>query len=95
MKHLFAFILALITGIAMAQNKQDFADAEIRKIDKDNKKITLKHGEIQNLDMPPMTMVFVVKDATLLDAVQVGDKVQFIAVKEGREYVVTVLKQAK
>ena len=56
---LLAITLAFAAGAARAN---DLADAEVRKIDKDAGKITLKHGEIRNLDMPPMTMVFQVKD---------------------------------
>ena len=55
------------------------AQAEVRQIDLENKKITLKHGEIKNLNMPGMTMVFVVKDTKLLDDVKAGDKVSFTA----------------
>lgn len=55
------------------------ADGEVRKVDKENKKITLKHGVIKNLDMPGMTMVFQVKDASLLDKIKAGDKVRFTA----------------
>ena len=51
------------------------AEAEVRKVDKEAGKVTLKHGEIRNLDMPPMTMVFQVKDAAMLEKVKVGDKV--------------------
>ena len=71
------------------------ADAEIRKIDLDNKKITLKHGEIKNLDMPGMTMVFQVKDPAMLDKVKVGDKVRFAAEKAGGAIVLTDIQQAK
>ena len=52
---------------------------EIRKVDKEARKITIKHGEIKNLDMPAMTMVFQVKDAAMLDKLKVGDKVRFVA----------------
>ena len=52
-------------------------EGEIRKIDKDAKKITIKHGEIKHLEMPSMTMVFQIKDAALLEQVKVGDKVKF------------------
>ena len=45
------------------------ADGEVRKIDKEQGKITLRHGEIKHLDMPPMTMVFVVKDKSMLHPV--------------------------
>jgi Cu(I)/Ag(I) efflux system protein CusF len=60
----------------------DMADGEIRKVDKDSSKVTIKHGEIKNLDMPAMTMVFKVKDPAMLDAVKVGDKIRFKAVNE-------------
>ncbi len=67
---------------------QDMAQGEIRKIDKDAKKITLKHGDITNLGMPPMTMVFRVKDVALLEKSKVGDKVRFKAVIEGGTLIV-------
>ena len=73
----------------------DMTNAEIRKIDKDAKKITLKHEAIKNLDMPGMTMVFRVKDATLLDKAQVGDKVKVKIIQEGSAYVVTDMETTK
>jgi Cu/Ag efflux protein CusF len=66
-------------------------DGEVRRIDKAGGKVTLKHGEIRNLDMPPMTMVFQVKDAAMLDTVKVGDKVRFHVEKQGSAFVVTEL----
>ncbi|MFJ2987423.1 copper-binding protein [Collimonas sp. NPDC087041] len=54
---------------------------EVKKIDKEAGKITIKHGPLTNLDMPPMTMVFRVKDPAMLDQVKVGDKINFIAGK--------------
>ncbi|HEU0202486.1 MAG TPA: copper-binding protein [Burkholderiaceae bacterium] len=56
-------------------------EGEVRRINKEQKKITLRHGEIKGLEMPPMTMVFNVRDPALLDQVQVGDKVRFAAEK--------------
>ena len=73
----------------------DLTDGEVRRIDKPNGKVTLKHGEIRNLDMPPMTMVFQVKDAALLDTVKVGDKVRFHVEKQGSAFVVTELLAAQ
>jgi Cu(I)/Ag(I) efflux system protein CusF len=70
-------------------------DGEVRKVDKENKKITLKHGEIKNLEMPGMTMVFQVKDAAMLDAVKPGDKVRFMAEKAGTALVVTAIEVVK
>ena len=73
----------------------DMTDGEIRKIDKDTKKLTIKHGEIKNLDMPPMTMVFQVKDPAMLDAVKAGDKVRFSVEKIGGALTVTGIEPIK
>ena len=78
-----------------ASPSKDFADGEVRKIDKDARKITLKHGAIPNLEMPGMTMVFQVKEPGMLDTVKVGDKVRFQAQKIGGAMVVTDLQAAK
>ena len=66
----------------------EMAEGEIRKVDKDTKKLTIKHGEIKNLDMPGMTMLFQVKDLGLLDKVKAGDKVKFRAEKSDSGFVV-------
>jgi Cu(I)/Ag(I) efflux system periplasmic protein CusF len=83
----------LLASPAWAQ--ADMTDAEVRKIDKAANKITLKHGEIKNLDMPPMTMVFQAKDPALLERVREGDKVKFKAEKIGSTYTVTAIQGAK
>lgn len=70
------------------------SEGVIRKVDKDAKKITIKHGEIANLQMPGMTMVFQVRNAALLDKVQVGDKVRFHAEKQDGAIVVTDVQMA-
>ncbi len=88
-------ILAVGAATSMGVSAQAMADGEVRKVDKDNKKITLKHGEIKSLDMPPMTMVFQVSDASMLDKVKAGDKVQFTATKDGGKYTVTAIQPAK
>jgi Cu(I)/Ag(I) efflux system periplasmic protein CusF len=69
-------------------------DGEIRRVDKDAKKLTIRHGRLEKLDMPPMTMVFQVKDPALLDQVKVGDKVRFDAEKVGGAYLVTKIEPA-
>ena len=55
------------------------SEGEVRKIDKEAGKITLRHGEIRNLNMAAMTMVLRVKDAAMLEQVQVGDRIRFAA----------------
>lgn len=81
--------------VAQAAPSTDMTEGEIRKVDMDNKKITIKHGEIKNLDMPGMTMVFQVKDPAMLDKVKAGDKVKFVAEKLGGALVVTDIQLAK
>ena len=70
-------------------------DGEVRKIDKENLKITLKHRDIKSLDMPAMTMVFKVKDAAMLDKVLVGNAVRFMAEKADGAFVVTAIEAVK
>ncbi len=85
------------TPQAMAPNAvpaKDMAEAEVRKIDRDAKKITLKHGPIKNLDMPGMTMVFQVKDLALIDKLAVGDKIMFTAEQQQGAFVVTGAEKA-
>jgi Cu(I)/Ag(I) efflux system periplasmic protein CusF len=69
--------------------------AEVKKIDKDAKKITLKHEEIKPLDMPAMTMVFQVKDRSILEGLKPGDKVKFRAEKAKSGYAVSTIEAVK
>lgn len=69
------------------------AQGEIRKVNKEAGKLTIKHGELKNLDMPPMTMVFLVKDKAMLDQVKPGDKVGFVAEKVGGKLTVMQLER--
>lgn len=68
--------------------------AEVRKVDKEAGKLTLKHGPIPNLDMPDMTMVFRVQEPAMLDRVKAGDKVRFAAEKVGGQYTVVRIEPA-
>ena len=94
-KTILSVATLLLSLSAFAQAVLPTVEAEIRKIDQDNKKITLKHGEIKNLDMPGMTMVFTVKDPAMLDSVKAGDKVTFTADKVGSTFTVMSLEKAK
>lgn len=84
------------TGAAPAASAAAaMSQGEVRKIDVANQKITLRHGPLLNLGMPPMTMVFGVQDAALLDGLKVGDKVQFVVEQQGSQFVVTELQSAQ
>lgn len=71
------------------------SDGEVRKIDTDNAKLTLRHGPIANLDMPGMTMVFKAKTPELLQGLKVGDKVKFSAEEIDGTYTVTAIQPAR
>lgn len=73
----------------------DTADGEIKKVDKDGKKLTIKHGELKNMGMGAMTMVFRVKEPAMLEKVKAGDKVKFTVAKVNGALTVTALDNAK
>ncbi len=75
--------------------KTEMIDGEVRKVDMDTKKLTIKHGPMPSLDMPAMTMVFQVKDPAMLDKVKAGDKIRFKAEKLGGAFTVTGMEPAK
>lgn len=109
MKHLQKIIFAVSIGFSLAAagsmayaqqtsasaNQAAMSDGEIKKVDKDAGKLTIKHGELKNLSMPGMTMVFKVQDPAMLDKVKQGDKVRFVADKVGGTLTVTAIEAAK
>jgi Cu(I)/Ag(I) efflux system protein CusF len=70
-------------------------EGEVRKVDRERGKLTLRHGPISNLEMSGMTMVFRVADPKMLDAVREGDKVKFAADKVNGALTVTAIEVAK
>ncbi len=89
------FLGMLLVAAALPVAAQSMTEAEVRKVDRDAGKLTLKHGPIPNLEMPPMTMVFRVKEAGMLDVVKAGDKVSFLAERIDGQYVVTKILPAR
>ena len=94
-------LLSLYATAVHAQASQtpatalDMTEGEVRKVDMSAQKITIRHGEIKNLDMPGMTMVFQVKDPALLDKAKAGDKVRFKAEKTNGALMVTDIETVK
>ncbi len=82
----------LLAGTLHAQAPT--ASGEITKLDAGAGRITLKHGEIKNLDMPPMTMVFRVADPKLLEGLAVGQRIGFTADRINGQYTVTSVTKA-
>jgi Cu/Ag efflux protein CusF len=73
----------------------EMTDGEVRRVDKQAGKVTLKHAEIKSLDMPAMSMVFVVKDKAMLEKLKVGDKIKFKAINDAGKYTVTEIQMAQ
>jgi Cu(I)/Ag(I) efflux system periplasmic protein CusF len=109
MKHLVTAAVLAMAGVfssttvatthtgaeAHAPHHAALTEGEIRKVDKDARKLTIRHGPITSLDMPAMTMVFQVQDPAVLDQVKVGDKVRFVAEKREGAFIVTAVEVDK
>ena len=76
-----------------SQAAEALAEGEVRRVDKDAKKITLRHGPIAKLEMPAHTMVFQVRDPAMLEQVKPGDKVRFDAEKVGGAFLLTRIEK--
>ena len=76
-------VLAQSPAAAAAPAAAAWTQGEVRRIDAANARLTLRHGEIRNLGMPPMTMTFGLRDPALLAGLKVGDQVRFTAVDAG------------
>ncbi|EHH12632.1 hypothetical protein MEA186_07534 [Mesorhizobium amorphae CCNWGS0123] len=84
----FALVLA-IGGSALAQ---EYVKGEVTKVDVKQKKLTIKHEPLTNLDMPAMTMVFVVSEPSLLEKVKSGQAIEFTADRVNGRITVTGIK---
>ena len=68
---------------------------EVKKVDREAKKLTIKHGPIENLKMPSMTMVFRVKDAAMLEGLAPGTHIRFHAEEADGGLLVSRLQTVK
>ncbi|MDQ9172166.1 copper-binding protein [Oxalobacteraceae bacterium R-40] len=77
---------------APAATDTSLVDGEVKKVDREQGKVTIKHAELKNLGMPGMTMVFQVKDKSMLDQVKAGDQIAFVADKIDGKFTVTQME---
>ena len=71
-------------------------DGTVTKVDAAASKITIRHGPIKKFEMDDgMTMVFAVKDKSLLDKAKSGDKIKFDADNVNGQFIVTKIEKAK
>jgi len=85
----------LAAGASFAQPSSDLTDGEVKKVDRAATKLTIQHGPLPLLDMPPMTMVFKVQDPKMLDEVKAGSKVRFRAERVNGVIVITKIEKAE
>lgn len=82
-------------GGASAAAEAPLAEGTVKKIDKSAGKLTIAHGPLESLGMPPMTMVFRAAEPGLLDQVKVGDKIRFAVERAGGALTVTAIEPAR
>lgn len=80
---------------AATAGADEMTDGEVRKVDLDAGKVTLRHADIKSLDMPAMTMVFAVKDKAMLEKLKTGDKVRFKVVNDGGQFTLTEIQPVR
>ncbi len=88
-----ALALGMALGLAGGSSAQEYTSGEVTKIDTAQKKLTIKHGELTSLDMPAMTMVFVVAEDSMIEEVKVGQKIEFTADRVNGRITVTEIKK--
>lgn len=87
-----ALIAVAAAAISTASMAAEFTKGEVKKIDLKQRKITIKHDELKELEMPAMTMVFVVSDEALLAKAKQGQNIEFVAEKVNGKLTVTDIK---
>lgn len=89
----------LITAAAMAALvsavpafAQEYTKGTVKEVKADQEKVTVIHEELKNLDMPAMTMVFNVADPAMLEGMNEGDAIEFVADRIRGKITITELK---
>jgi uncharacterized cupredoxin-like copper-binding protein len=88
------FEAGMLGRVLVAGDQAAMTQGEVRRIDKGQGKLTLKHGPIANLEMPGMTMVFKVSDPRMLEGLREGDSVRFSAERVNGAITVTAIEAA-
>ncbi len=79
---------------ATAASAAEMAEGEVRRVDPAKGTVLIKHGEIKNLGMGPMTMSFKLQDPKAAGSLKAGDKIKFVAIDKNGELIVTRLEKA-
>lgn len=85
-------LITALAFVAALVGATEFAEGEVRRVDTEARKLTLRHGPIANLGMSPMTMVFQVAEPRLLEGLKPGDRVRFRAERVGGQFTVVAVE---
>ena len=90
------FLLSvMISNVSqLIADQPEWIAAEVRNIDLENARVTLRHQEIKSLNMSAMTMGFAAEDVSILKDIKIGDSVVFSVVRKEGRLLITELKQA-
>jgi Cu/Ag efflux protein CusF len=69
-------------------------DGVVLSVDRAAKNVTISHGAVRNLGMPPMTMEYQVADPALLERIKPDDKVRFRVDSVGGAFIVMNMEPA-
>lgn len=94
MKHFVKIGLSSLIALSFAFTAwaTEYTQGVVRKIDADAGKVTVAHGELKNLEMPAMTMIFRVADEAMLARLNAGDEIEFIADRRNGKLTIIELK---
>lgn len=88
-------LLATMFGaVAISQGfAEEFTKGTIKKVNNKTGKVSVRHEEIKNLEMPAMTMVFRTKDEAMLEKLQDGQKIEFVVERLNGKLTITKIKE--
>jgi Cu/Ag efflux protein CusF len=90
-KFIIAAAVAALSSTAPAV-AQEYTRGTVKEVKADQEKVTVIHEELRNLDMPAMTMVFNVADPAMLDDMNEGDTIEFVADRVRGKLTITDVK---
>lgn len=73
------------------QDAKGYTNGQVKKVNTETNQITIRHEEIKSLDMPPMTMVYIAKNKSMLQGIKPGDQIKFTAMSNGGKLYLTNL----
>lgn len=75
--------------VTTSSENKDVTNGLLRKVNKAQSTLVIQHEEIKSLGMPAMTMLFNVKDPSILSGLKSGDHIQFKAIEIKGTLIVT------